>query len=58
MIFVFMFEILSRLRKNAARVQDPEIDKLSNLHHIKHWMDPGEFAYSTNLLMGKNEKRG
>ena len=37
-----------RLRKNAKRVKDPEIDKLKNLHHIKHWMPPGELWKETD----------
>ncbi len=41
-IILFSVEICSRLRKNVARVKDPEIDRLKNIHHIKHWVDPGE----------------
>ena len=43
MFLLFFSEAFSRLRKNQARVQDPEIDKLKNLHHIKHWVDPGQY---------------
>ena len=42
LLLFFSIEICSRLRKNAKRVKDPEIDKLKNLHHIKHWVEPGE----------------
>ena len=44
LLLCFSVEVCVRLRKNAKRVKDPEIDKLKNLHHIKHWMPPGEFA--------------
>ena len=41
--FIFFgFEICVRYKKNARRVQDPEIDTMKNIHHIKHWMDPGK----------------
>ena len=42
LLLCFSVEVCVRLRKNAKRVKDPEIDKLKNLHHIKHWMPPGE----------------
>lgn len=42
LLLSFSVEVCVRLRKNAKRVKDPEIDKLKNLHHIKHWMPPGE----------------
>ena len=42
MFLFFATEICNRLKKNAARVRDPEIDKLRNLHEVKHWVDPGE----------------
>ena len=41
-IFILSVEICIRLRKNMKRVKDPEIDKLKNLHQIKHWVHPGE----------------
>ena len=44
LLLTFSVEVCVRLSKNAKRVKDPEIDKLKNLHHIKHWMPPGEFA--------------
>ena len=40
-LMLFSIEVIIRLNKNAKRVQDPEIDVITNLHHIKHWMDPG-----------------
>ena len=39
-ILVFL-DICCRLASNLKRVQDPEVDKVDNLHLIKHWMDPG-----------------
>ena len=47
LLLCFSVEICVRLRKNAKRVKDPEIDKLKNLHHIKHWMPPGELCEET-----------
>ena len=41
-LIFFGFEICVRYKKNARRVQDPEIDTMKNIHHIKHWMDPGK----------------
>ncbi|XP_059091802.1 uncharacterized protein LOC131887255 isoform X2 [Tigriopus californicus] len=38
-------EICSRLIKNIKRVQDPEIDRAKNLHHVKHWIDPALIPY-------------
>ena len=29
-----------RLYKANQRVQDPDLDNLSNPHEVKHWMDP------------------
>ena len=43
LIMFFSVEICIRLQKNVKRVKDPEIDGLKNLHHIKHWVDPGTF---------------
>ena len=48
LLLCFSVEICVRLRKNAKRVKDPEIDKLKNLHHIKHWMPPGELWKETD----------
>ena len=42
MMFIFFTgEVCMRLASNLKRVQDPEIDKIDNLHLIKHWMEPG-----------------
>ncbi len=41
LLVLFSIEVCIRLNKNARRVKDPEIDKLKNLHHIKHWVEPG-----------------
>lgn len=38
-ILVFL-DICCRLASNLKRVQDPEVDKVDNLHLIKHWMEP------------------
>ena len=41
MFVFFTAEICIRLQHNLKRVQDPEIDKIDNLHLIKHWIEPG-----------------
>ncbi|XP_023340095.1 uncharacterized protein LOC111710259, partial [Eurytemora carolleeae] len=38
--WLLSIEICIRLSKNNKRTTDPELDKLVNLHEIKHWMDP------------------
>ena len=40
-VILFSFEICIRYQNNARRVQDPEIDTMETIHHIKHWADPG-----------------
>ena len=37
----FSIEACIQLKQNLSRVQDPEIDDITNLHHIKHWIEPG-----------------
>ena len=44
-IVLFSLEICIRYQKNARRVQDPEIDTMKNVHHIKHWIDPGTSCF-------------
>ena len=41
-IMLFAIEVLMRLVKNARRVKDPELDNITNLHHVKHWVDPSK----------------
>ena len=53
LLLCFSVEVCVRLRKNAKRVKDPEIDKLKNLHHIKHWMPPGEGGMVTMVAKGR-----
>lgn len=40
LFMLFTIEVCMRLQRNSSRVQDPEIDKITNLHHIKHWIEP------------------
>ncbi len=61
MFILFTWEICVRLKKNLSRVQDPEIDQISNLHQIKHWIEPGTninmFALrKCDYLLGKRLK--
>ena len=48
-ILVFL-DICCRLASNLKRVQDPEVDKVDNLHLIKHWMEPGIMLISITIL--------
>jgi len=41
-LFLFSVKICLKLWKNLKCVKDPEIDKLKNLHQIKHWIHPGK----------------
>ena len=41
LILLFSVEICIRLYKSNQKVLDPEIDNLTNLHQIKHWVNPG-----------------
>ena len=41
MFGAFTIETCISLRRAIARVQDKEIDKISNLHLVKHWIEPG-----------------
>ena len=51
MMFIFFTgEVCMRLASNLKRVQDPEIDKIDNLHLIKHWMEPGTILNYYYLL--------
>ena len=37
-----MFQQSIRLRKQVKRVMDPSLLKTSNLHEVKHWIEPGK----------------
>lgn len=58
LVLLFSIEICVRLRKNAKRVKDPSIDKLKNLHQIKHWMEPGEDNIRFNQTSRKHGRNG
>lgn len=45
MFGVFTIETCISLRRAIARVQDKEIDKISNLHLVKHWIEPDLIPY-------------
>ncbi len=53
MFLLFSTEVCSRLRKNARRVKDPEIDRMRNLHDVKHWVHPGELGLLEILCFRK-----
>lgn len=45
MFGAFTIETCISLRRAIARVQDKEIDKISNLHLVKHWIEPDLIPY-------------
>ena len=47
----FIFDLL-RLRVSLRRMQDRDIDNLSNPHEVKHWMDPKLIPYGWGLFDG------
>lgn len=53
-LFTIMFsiEICLRLRVSLRRMQDRDIDNLSNPHEVKHWMDPKLIPYGWGLFDG------
>lgn len=45
MFGAFTIETCISLKRAMARVQDKEIDKISNLHLVKHWIEPDLIPY-------------
>ena len=39
-----------RLAKAKKRVQDPDLDKWTNPHDVKHWMDPKLIPFGWGLF--------
>ena len=50
MTIMCSLEICLRLSKANKRVQDPELDNLTNPHEVKHWMDPNIIPYGWGLF--------
>ena len=50
MTIMFSVEICVRLYKAKKRVQDPDLDNLTNPHEVKHWMDPRIIPYGWGLF--------
>ena len=44
-----------RLYRAKQRVQDPDLDNLSNPHEVKHWMDPNLIPFGWGFF---NEQEG
>ena len=49
LILLFSVEICIRLYKSNKKVLDPEIDNLTNLHQIKHWIDPSQLQLYSRI---------
>ena len=45
-----------RLYKANQRVQDPDLDNLSNPHEVKHWMDPKLIPFGWGFFNEQEEK--
>ena len=59
MTIMCSLEICLRLYKANKRVQDPDLDNLTNPHEVKHWMDPNIIPYGWGLFnKGEHEKQG
>ena len=41
-----------RLNNSLKRMQDRDIDNLSNPHEVKHWMDPKLIPYGWGMFEG------
>ena len=50
MTIMCSLEICLRLYKANKRVQDPDLDNLTNPHEVKHWMDPNIIPYGWGLF--------
>ena len=50
MIIMCSLEICLRLYKANKRVQDPDLDNLTNPHEVKHWMDPKIIPYGWGMF--------
>jgi hypothetical protein len=46
-----------RLYKANQRVQDPDMDNLSNPHEVKHWMDPKLIPFAWGFYNEQEEKK-
>ena len=50
MTIMCSLEICLRLFKANKRVQDPDLDNLTNPHEVKHWMDPNLIPYGWGVF--------
>ena len=46
-----------RLYKANLRVQDPDLDNLSNPHEVKHWMDPKLIPFGWGGFFNEQEEK-
>merc|ERR1719397_246706 len=51
---MFSIEICMRLSNSLKRMQDRDIDNISNPHEVKHWMDPKLIPYGWGMFEGLN----
>ena len=56
MMIMCSLEICIRLYKANQRVQDPDLDNLSNPHEVKHWMDPKLIPFGWGFFNEQEEK--
>ena len=56
MMIMCSLEIWMRLYKANQRVQDPDLDNLSNPHEVKHWMDPKLIPFGWGFFNEQEEK--
>merc|ERR550517_19749 len=49
---MFSIEICMGLSNSLKRMQDRDIDNLTNPHEVKHWMDPKLIPYGWGMFEG------
>ena len=50
-LVVFSLELMIRLMRQIKRVMDPNLLKTTNLHEVKHWIEPGTGQALIHLLL-------
>ena len=55
MTIMCSLEICLRLSKANKRVQDPDLDNLTNPHEVKHWMDPKIIPYGWGMFADNDD---
>ena len=55
MTIMCSLEICLRLSRANKRVQDPDLDNLTNPHEVKHWMDPKIIPYGWGMFADNDD---